>query len=111
MAACVERANAVQSCCSHRQSDRPALENMLLKLQQLYDSLANTACVGNDDAALLKALAEQHESTTDMVDPHQIGSSHLHQQLPPIHHAILQSDALAVQNLVKTRFCSLNLMT
>jgi hypothetical protein len=107
---CGSSANALQSCCSHQQFERPTLENIQIKLQQLHHSLANESCGGEDDAILLKALAEQHESSADCIDDPQQGSRHLHHKLPAIHQAVLRSDALSVQNIAKTRYSSFSTM-
>jgi hypothetical protein len=77
---------------------------VLIKLQQLSDSLANASCDADDDATLLKALAEQHECASDLVDHRQHGINQSDHQLHPIHQAILRCDALAVQNIAKTRY-------
>lgn len=95
--------DTLQLCCSHDQSDRPTLETILLKLQQLHASLASCASTDADgEVSLLKALVE-HEYTSDSID-HQVSISHVHQQLPPIHQAILRGDVLAVKSIAAMRY-------
>jgi hypothetical protein len=97
----------LQLCCSHKQSDRPTLEAISLNLQQIYDSLAaSTSCDPDDDTELLKAIAD-HAYTAESIDQH-FDVSHVQQQLPSIHQAILRSDVLAVQNLAAIRYSPLS---
>jgi hypothetical protein len=80
---------------------------MLIKLNQMHDSPAYTSCGTDPQVALLKVLSEQLENYCHSKDPFHYDIGHIHQQLPPIHQAILRCDVLAVENMALIRYRSL----